>query len=101
MLSVDFVFNDRATTENYTYGHTLSIHDALPIEPALSQIFRQCPVGQGSHPSLAGDQLRNNGCQFGLAQTRRLDIGGVQESREYVQPLPFYRISNQDLVGQL
>src|SRR3546814_4948922 len=70
-------------------------------QPALIQIFRQCPVGQGSHPSLAGDQLRNNGCQFGLAQTRRLDIGGVQESREYVQPLPFYRISNQDLVGQL
>src|SRR3546814_13943083 len=26
-----FVFNDTATTEIYTYGHTLSLHDALPI----------------------------------------------------------------------
>src|SRR3546814_16058298 len=27
----DFFFNDTATTEIYTYGHTLSLHDALPI----------------------------------------------------------------------
>src|SRR3546814_7673623 len=26
-----FVFNDTATTEIDTYGHTLSLHDALPI----------------------------------------------------------------------
>src|SRR3546814_550483 len=26
-----FVFNVTATTEIYTYGHTLSLHDALPI----------------------------------------------------------------------
>src|SRR3546814_7727126 len=26
-----FVFNDTETTEIYTYGHTLSLHDALPI----------------------------------------------------------------------
>src|SRR3546814_14665504 len=28
---VVFFFNDTATTEIYTYGHTLSLHDALPI----------------------------------------------------------------------
>src|SRR3546814_4621680 len=28
-----FVFNDTATTEIYTYLHTLSLHDALPISP--------------------------------------------------------------------
>src|SRR3546814_10992909 len=28
---VVFFFNDTATTESYTYGHTLSLHDALPI----------------------------------------------------------------------
>src|SRR3546814_5328272 len=27
----NFFFNDTATTEIYTYGHTLSLHDALPI----------------------------------------------------------------------
>src|SRR3546814_13611431 len=26
-----FFFNDTATTESYTYCHTLSLHDALPI----------------------------------------------------------------------
>src|SRR3546814_3524724 len=26
-----FFFHDTATTEIYTYGHTLSLHDALPI----------------------------------------------------------------------
>src|SRR3546814_7266987 len=30
MLVVVF-FNETATTESYTYGHTLSLHDALPI----------------------------------------------------------------------
>src|SRR3546814_13470870 len=29
-----FVCNYTATTENYTYCHTLSLHDALPIWPA-------------------------------------------------------------------
>src|SRR3546814_11214967 len=26
-----FFINDAATTEIYTYGHTLSLHDALPV----------------------------------------------------------------------
>src|SRR3546814_2665409 len=30
-VRVCFFFNDPATTEIYTYGHTLSLHDALPI----------------------------------------------------------------------
>src|SRR3546814_17474959 len=29
-----FLCNDTATTEIYTYGHTLSLHDALPISVA-------------------------------------------------------------------
>src|SRR3546814_10273418 len=31
VLIAFFFFNDTATTEIYTYGHTLSLHDALPI----------------------------------------------------------------------
>src|SRR3546814_19589927 len=31
VVSVFFFFNDTATTEIYSYGHTLSLHDALPI----------------------------------------------------------------------
>src|SRR3546814_7107907 len=30
-LVLFFYLNDPATTEIYTYGHTLSLHDALPI----------------------------------------------------------------------
>src|SRR6056297_1048521 len=33
MCFVFFFFNDPATTEIYTYWHTLSLHDALPIYP--------------------------------------------------------------------
>src|SRR3546814_7578072 len=31
MLHFRFFFMEPATTESYTYGHTLSLHDALPI----------------------------------------------------------------------
>src|SRR3546814_3319571 len=31
VVCLPFFFNDPATTEIYTYGHTLSLHDALPI----------------------------------------------------------------------
>src|SRR3546814_134783 len=31
-----FFFNDTASTEIYTYGHTLSLHDALPISGSVS-----------------------------------------------------------------
>src|SRR3546814_20187396 len=35
-MTLVFFFNDTATTEIYTDGHTLSLHDALPIwEQAL------------------------------------------------------------------
>src|SRR3546814_15119570 len=60
----DFFFNDTATTEIYTYRHTLSLHDALPISrpataPRAARIgcrrrsrsrgsFRACEAGSRS-----------------------------------------------------
>src|SRR3546814_7778465 len=45
MYSFDTVvfcfFTDTATTEIYTYGHTLSLHDALPISIGQSFTFHQ------------------------------------------------------------
>src|SRR3546814_13972087 len=35
VCSFSFFFNDTATTEIYTYLHTLSLHDALPIYTTL------------------------------------------------------------------
>src|SRR3546814_8839201 len=42
-LYVFFFFNDTATTEIYTYCHTLSLHDALPIS-------RHCSASIGGSP---------------------------------------------------
>src|SRR3546814_17850587 len=36
-----FFFNDTATTEIYTYCHTLSLHDALPISLGLGAAGRR------------------------------------------------------------
>src|SRR3546814_379456 len=44
-----FFFNDTATTEIYTYGHTLSLHDALPI--TWSDIASRTVADVGSLPS--------------------------------------------------
>src|SRR3546814_4597221 len=38
-----FFFNDPATTEIYTYLHTLSLHDALPIS-VCHNCYNPCPV---------------------------------------------------------
>src|SRR3546814_7078850 len=45
-------FNDTATTEIYTYLHTLSLHDALPICPRPPSIAR-CGCARG-----VADRLR-------------------------------------------
>src|SRR3546814_15489284 len=42
-----FFFNDTATTEIYTYGHTLSLHDALPI--SLSPMLMNFPTPAKEH----------------------------------------------------
>src|SRR3546814_17306842 len=45
-----FFFNYTATTEIYTYGHTLSLHDALPI---CFQAFAPPPVAEPAPASAA------------------------------------------------
>src|SRR3546814_11486805 len=40
-----FFFSDSATTELYTYGHTLSLHDALPISRGARE---HRPAGLGT-----------------------------------------------------
>src|SRR3546814_10739822 len=53
-----FFFNDTATTEIYTYCHTLSLHDALPIYEA----------GQAAH--VRGFQRRSDGRPTGESRIR-------------------------------
>src|SRR3546814_6718796 len=59
-----FLFNDTATTEIYTYGHTLSLHDALPIS-----------VERGE--SGIGDII----AAIGEPAARRIDIGCIDIGR--------------------
>src|SRR3546814_18700518 len=49
MVSVCFFFNDTAPTDIYTYGHPLSLHDALPISNPLrsSGDLMSPPPGSG------------------------------------------------------
>src|SRR3546814_15603316 len=44
-------FNATATTEFYTYGHTLSLHDALPIFGTSSLVTRSTGASRSSKPS--------------------------------------------------
>src|SRR3546814_3398826 len=46
-----FFFKDTATTEIYTYGHTLSLHDALPIYS--SEIANRACKSPPASPALA------------------------------------------------
>src|SRR3546814_1726309 len=55
-----FFFNDTATTEIYSVGHTLSLHDALPIflgrEIAVDQGLRDAELlGQRTRRPLEAD----------------------------------------------
>src|SRR3546814_12572949 len=65
-----FFFNDPATTEIYTYGHTLSLHDALPI-------YR---VRRGAGPSVAGRPLQRRLCAV-AARDRRCRGPGRRRDR--------------------
>src|SRR3546814_20762946 len=55
LLMSMFFFNDTATSKSYTYGHTLSLHDALPISSvqgarcAIDQ-YKPAPDGRGAPP---------------------------------------------------
>src|SRR3546814_3415823 len=64
-----FFFNDTATTEIYTYLHTLSLHDALPIYPSAER-----PVGQsaGRRFRLCGG-IQDAGLSGGEARSDRAD----------------------------
>src|SRR3546814_615322 len=84
MLVVLCCFNDTPTTEIYTYLHTLSLHDALPISPARLYLLAQAR-------SLYAPRDRRRGLQGGQdpAGDGRAPVGAVgslgQISREYVR----------------
>src|SRR3546814_19851832 len=60
-----FFFNKAATTDIYTDGHTLSLHDALPI----------WLLSDGSLHLLVGIQSHGQGLETTLAQVAHQELG--------------------------
>src|SRR3546814_15735948 len=53
-----FFFNETATTEIYTHGHTLSLHDALPILQLEAGTARPSSPPTTSAPTPSRSRLR-------------------------------------------
>src|SRR3546814_17290250 len=72
IVSVVFFFNDTATTEIYTYVHTLSLHDALPSSaklaeeiirvtpPSVSKVFFACSGSEANDSAIKMIWYYNN-----------------------------------------
>src|SRR3546814_11501672 len=60
-----FFFNDPPTTDIYTYRHTLSLHDALPILSAFSKVVLPAPFGPMTPVSTPGASVQSTPCRIG------------------------------------
>src|SRR3546814_6917355 len=77
-----FFCNDTATTESYTYGHTLSLHDALPISqavPARPSLYGHGLLG--SHDEVGAGNVRD------MAQEYNMTFCAVDRTEEHTSEL--------------
>src|SRR3546814_4439530 len=88
-----FFFNDTAPTDIYTYCHTLSLHDALPIFLAvIAQLQRQRLAGAIAR---LGQQRPGAGQSVGIGRRRIggrnalviADVAGHERSEEHTSEL--------------
>src|SRR3546814_11155320 len=91
-----FFFNDTATTEIYTYVHTLSLHDALPILCRWAAAEDGLEIGR---PEGAGHEARegvdrNTGDDENAERGQRLEQAAVGERLN--QRLPEIEGDTQD-----
>src|SRR3546814_13853704 len=70
----NFCFNNTAPTEIYTYGHTLSLLDALPIFVSSVRQFRRLRQIDDFQKRVGGGFQKN---QLGIGLYRPLDVGKV------------------------
>src|SRR3546814_5642569 len=76
-----FFFNYTATTEIYTYCHTLSLHDALPISPAAEP----APIAQADVVEASTEPAQPRFFPPGRAQAPAIAL--VQRSEEHTSEL--------------
>src|SRR3546814_1072428 len=72
-----FFFHDTATTEIYTYAHTLSLHDALPISPgspveSFTLEISPAPPSGVTQKTATGNSLVWDGLENGTAYQVRV-----------------------------
>src|SRR3546814_16578689 len=85
---VFFFFKDTATTEIYTYGHTLSLHDALPISshlstrptrpPSTRRSRRSATIRSEEHTSELQSLMRISYAVFCLNKKNKSGLNGDQ-----------------------
>src|SRR3546814_7362390 len=66
-----FLCKDRATTEIYTYGHTLSLHDALPICWRKDPAAPLRGLAMGLSPRARAASFRRSNASFGITTSPR------------------------------
>src|SRR3546814_11180767 len=96
------VFNNTRTTEIYTYGHTLSLHDALPIWPArLRPRARQPLAAEGLRSHHRADH-RAVDVEIADMRVRLGHLGGARDAavEPHRQPEAFF-IDAPDRLDQL
>src|SRR3546814_15181450 len=82
-MSVLFIcfFNDTETTEIYTYLHTLSRHDALPIEMVGANLLDQGGNAASGGLGIAGDtHNRNQAHTIGSAEIPKGIMGSHHDA---------------------
>src|SRR3546814_5390290 len=80
-----FFFNDTATPEIYTYGHTLSLHDALPIYDLAEQRVAADVPRFDQQGATAIDAATDHAITGLLAQRQR--FAAEQRSEEHTSEL--------------
>src|SRR3546814_17454692 len=80
-MIVVFFFNDTSTTEIYTYRHTLSLHDALPI--SAIQLTPDFELAEYKRQSL-------------VYEKEDLLISGTGKYPDY----NFYRVAGMSIAGK-
>src|SRR3546814_6197512 len=83
-----FFFNDTATTEIYTYGHTLSLHDALPISCATpSWGWCRCSAARSASRAPRSPAWRRTRSPLRASATRRKAVARSEEHTSELQSL--------------
>src|SRR3546814_10672015 len=88
MITVNlFFFNDTATTEIYTYGHTLSLHDALPIFGFAPSKIRKSHSSRSGKVQCTGLPNRSSCARFFAPVSTWSEESGAGRSEEHTSEL--------------